>query len=106
MFSRPVNLENPEIIDKKKIFLLSKSRNAGELLKVKPISIAVAELMKNYTSSMLNSILTRSDHKPTLIVGGIVIGLLANSILGDGDTIIVEADEYDRTLLSYAHQCQ
>jgi len=49
---------------------------------------------------MLSSILTSSGDKPTLIVGGIVQDILSNSILGDGDTIIVEADEYDRTLLS------
>ena len=103
VFSSAVKLENPEIIESKRknIPVIKRAEMLGELLKVKPISIAVAGTHgKTTTSSMLNSILTRSDHKPTLIVGGIVQGLLANSILGDGDTIIVEADEYDRTLLS------
>ena len=103
VFSSAVNLENPEIIESKRknIPVIKRAEMLGELLKVKPISVAVAGTHgKTTTSSMLNSILTRSDHKPTLIVGGIVQGLLANSILGDGDTIIVEADEYDRTLLS------
>ena len=103
VFSSAVNLENPEIIESKRqnIPVIKRAEMLGELLKVKPISVAVAGTHgKTTTSSMLNSILTKSDHKPTLIVGGIVQGLLANSILGDGDTIIVEADEYDRTLLS------
>ena len=103
VFSSAVNLENSEIIESKKknIPVIKRSEMLGELLKVKPISVAVAGTHgKTTSSSMLNAILTKSDHKPTLIVGGIVQGLLSNSILGDGDTIIVEADEYDRTLLS------
>ena len=44
VFSSAVNLENPEIIESKKknIPVIKRSEMLGELLKVKPISVAVA----------------------------------------------------------------
>ena len=81
--------------------VIKRAEMLGELLKVKTNSIAVAGTHgKTTTASMLSIILKESNHKPTLIVGGIVQEFQSNTILGDGDTIIVEADEYDRTLLS------
>ena len=103
VYSSAVNENNSEIQESrsKNIPVIKRAEMLGELLKVKSNSVAVAGTHgKTTTSSMLSSILTSSGDKPTLIVGGIVQDILSNSILGDGDTIIVEADEYDRTLLS------
>ena len=103
VYSSAVREDNCEI-EKSRLLnipVIKRAEMLGELLKVKSNSIAVAGTHgKTTTSSMLNSILTNSGYEPTLIVGGIVQDILSNSVLGDGDTIIVEADEYDRTLLS------
>ena len=103
VYSSAVSEDNSEIQKSRNLNIpvIKRAEMLGELLKVKNNSIAVAGTHgKTTTSSMLNSILTSSGDKPTLIVGGIVQDILSNSILGEGDTIIVEADEYDRTLLS------
>jgi len=103
VYSSAVKGDNCEIQESKKmdIPVIKRAEMLGELLKVKTNSIAVAGTHgKTTTASMLSIILKKSNHKPTLIVGGIVQEFQSNTILGDGDTIIVEADEYDRTLLS------
>jgi len=103
VYSSAVKNDNCEIQKSKNINIpvIKRAEMLGELLKVKTNSIAVAGTHgKTTTSSMLSVILNESNHNPTLIVGGIVQQFQSNTILGDGDTIIVEADEYDRTLLS------
>ena len=73
----------------------------GELLKTKDNSIAISGTHgKTTTTSILGTMLDEIGLKPTIVVGGIVKGIKSNSLLGDGDIIIVEADEYDKTLLS------
>ena len=73
----------------------------GELLKLKKISIAISGTHgKTTTCSMLSSILIEADLNPTLVIGGIVNNFGSNAILGQGDIIVVEADEFDRSFLS------
>ncbi len=103
VYSSAVALDNCEIIKAKKINvpIIRRAEMLGELLKVKERSIAVAGTHgKTTTSSMLSLILDGNNSNPTVVVGGIVQEFQSNSKLGTGDTIIVEADEYDRTLLS------
>tara|TARA_Y100001968_G_scaffold15374_2_gene12378 strand:- start:376 stop:1761 length:1386 start_codon:yes stop_codon:yes gene_type:complete len=103
VYSSAVQLDNCELIESKKnnIPIIKRAEMLGELLKVKQNSIAVSGTHgKTSTTSMLGSILNEAKKHPTLVVGGIVHELQSNSILGKGDTIVVEADEYDRTLLS------
>ena len=49
---------------------------------------------------MLGSILYESKLDPTLIIGGIVNKFNSNNISGNGNIIVVEADEFDRSFLS------
>ena len=49
---------------------------------------------------MLGSILHESKLDPTLIIGGIVNKFNSNNISGNGDFIVVEADEFDKSFLS------
>ena len=103
VYSSAVSLDNIEIQEAKNnnIPYIKRAEMLGELLKVKKNSIAVAGTHgKTTTTSMLGVILNASDIDPTIVVGGIVQGFKTNSIFGEGDTIVVEADEYDKTLLS------
>ena len=103
VYSSAVSLDNTEIQEAKNnnIPYIKRAEMLGELLKVKKNSIAVAGTHgKTTTTSMLGVILNASEIDPTIVVGGIVQDFKTNTIFGKGDTIVVEADEYDRTLLS------
>jgi len=55
---------------------------------------------KTTTTSMVGLVLTEAGIDPTIIVGGKLSGLGGtNARLGQGDYIVVEADEFDRTFL-------
>ena len=55
---------------------------------------------KTTTTSMVGLVLTEGKIDPTIIVGGKLSGLGGtNARLGNGEHIVVEADEFDRTFL-------
>ena len=102
VYSSAINKSNPEIQSAKKnnIPIMKRAELLGELLKIKDISIAVSGTHgKTTTSSMLGSILYEAETNPTLIIGGIVKKFNSNNITGDGDIIVVEADEFDKSFL-------
>ena len=47
----------------------------------------------------IGTIVKNENLNPTVIVGGVVKSFQTNTLLGSGDTFIVEADEYNRTFL-------
>jgi len=102
VYSSAVNNNNPEMnaAIKKQIPLIRRAEMLAELLKVKTTSIAIAGTHgKTTTCSMLGSILTAAETNPTLVIGGIVNKFQSNTISGDGNIIVVEADEFDRSFL-------
>tara|TARA_Y100000590_G_C15703081_1_gene1007516 strand:+ start:282 stop:1673 length:1392 start_codon:yes stop_codon:yes gene_type:complete len=102
VYSSAVNKKNKEILSAKdkNIPIMKRSRLLGELIKIKDISIGVSGTHgKTTTSSMLGAILHESKLEPTLIIGGIVNKFNSNNISGDGNIIVVEADEFDRSFL-------
>lgn len=103
VYSSAVRENNPEILEAKDkgIPVIRRAEMLGELIAVKETSIAVSGTHgKTSTSSMLGSVLNAADHDPTLVVGGLVRTIGTNSLLGQGDIIIVEADEFDRSFLA------
>ncbi len=103
VYSSAVRENNPEILKAKDkgIPVIRRAEMLGELIAVKETSIAVSGTHgKTSTSSMLGSVLNAADHDPTLVVGGLVKTIDTNSLLGQGDIIIVEADEFDRSFLA------
>jgi UDP-N-acetylmuramate--alanine ligase len=103
VYSSAVRENNPEILEAKDrgIPVIRRAEMLGELIAVKETSIAVSGAHgKTSTSSMLGSVLNAGDHDPTLVVGGLVKTIGTNSLLGLGDIIIVEADEFDRSFLA------
>ncbi len=103
VYSSAVKQDNPEIVEAKKrgIPVIRRAEMLGELIAVKETSIGVAGTHgKTSTSSIIGTVLTEADLDPTLVVGGLVKKLDTNSVLGAGDLIVVEADEYDRSFLA------
>lgn len=102
VYSSAVNEENPEVAEarNRKIPVISRAEMLAELLKLKPTSIAVGGTHgKTTTTSLLGTVLTEAGLDPTLVVGGVVKSLDVNAIIGQGDIIVAEADEFDRSFL-------
>ncbi len=55
---------------------------------------------KTTTTSMVGIVMMAANLDPTIIVGGKVMNLGTNNVLGGGEQIIVEADEFDRSFLT------
>lgn len=84
----------------KNIPTIPRSEMLAELLKLKPTSVAVGGTHgKTTTTSMIGAVLTEADLDPTLIVGGVVRSLDVNAVLGSGEVIVAEADEFDKSFL-------
>ena len=103
VYSSAVDMDNIEILTSKNknIPVIRRAEMLAELLKLKKISIAISGTHGKTTScSMLSSILVEANLNPTVIIGGIVNNFGSNTISGEGDIILVEADEFDRSFLS------
>ena len=103
VYSSAVQEDNPEVIaaQKKGIPVIRRAEMLGELIALKETSVGVAGTHgKTSTSSMVGTMLSQAKLDPTLVVGGLVRNIDTNSLLGAGDIIVVEADEFDRSFLS------
>lgn len=103
VYSSAVNVgENPEIIEAQKLGIpvLRRAEMLAEISRMK-YSIAVAGTHgKTTTTSMIGLILIEAGFDPTVIVGGRLKDFGGtNARLGNGNWIVVEADEYDRSFL-------
>ncbi|MFK7844253.1 MAG: UDP-N-acetylmuramate--L-alanine ligase [Rhodothermales bacterium] len=93
--------ENPETLEaeKNRIPLIPRSVMLGELMRMK-FGIGIAGTHgKTTTTTMTGLVVTEGGFDPTIIVGGKVASFGSNAVAGEGDIIVIEADEYDRTFL-------
>ncbi len=102
VYSSAVTTDNPEVkaAIEKKIPIIKRSEMLAETMRMK-YGIGIAGTHgKTTTTSMVGLTLTESGIDPTIIVGGKLSGLGGtNARLGNGEFIVVEADEFDRTFL-------
>lgn len=92
---------NPETLEaqRRRIPLIRRAEMLGELMRQK-YGIGVAGTHgKTTTTSMVGLVVREAGFDPTIIVGGKVAVFDSNAVSGEGDIIIIEADEYDRTFL-------
>ena len=84
----------------KNLLIYSRAKMLSEISKLNNSTIAIAGTHgKTTTSSIIGSILKSLNLDPTIIVGGVVKSIDSNSVLGSGDTFVVEADEYNKSFL-------
>jgi len=103
VYSSAVTLDNPEVkaAQERNIPIIRRAEMLGELLKLKKYSIAIAGTHgKTTTTSMVGNMMSTGGLDPTLIIGGILKHLKSNAFLGQGEYVVAEADEFDRTFLS------
>ena len=100
--SSAVKDSNPEIAAAihHKIPVIRRAEMLSEIMRMS-YGIGIAGTHgKTSTTSMVGSVLSAAKLEPTIIVGGIVKNYGSNNLLGSGEYIVVEADEFDRSFLT------
>ena len=102
VYSSAVVPDNPEVraAADKNIPIIKRAEMLAETMRMQ-YGIGIAGTHgKTTTTSMVGLTLTEGGIDPTIIVGGKLSGLGGtNARLGNGEFIVVEADEFDRTFL-------
>jgi len=102
VYSDAIPEDNCELVEAKKqnILCYSRAKMVSQIAKLKSSTVAISGTHgKTTTTSIIGSMLKDSNLDPTIIVGGVVKSINSNSALGEGDIFVVEADEYNRSLL-------
>jgi UDP-N-acetylmuramate--alanine ligase len=102
--SSAVPQDNVEVMEahRLKIPVIPRAEMLAELMRLK-FGIAVAGAHgKTTTTSMIASVLAAADLDPTFVVGGRVNHAGASARVGQGEYMVVEADESDRSFLLLA----
>lgn len=102
VISSAVGEDNPEVFEARRrgITVIKRAEMLGELMRLK-YSIGIAGTHgKTTVTSMIGKIMTDAELDPTVIVGGIVSGKGTGASLGNGEYLVAEADEYDRSFLA------
>jgi UDP-N-acetylmuramate--alanine ligase len=100
--STAVRADNPEVLAAraKRIPVVPRAVMLAELMRLKQ-GIAIAGTHgKTTTTSLVASVLAQAGIDPTFVIGGRLNAAGANSRLGSGDYIVVEADESDASFLN------
>ena len=101
VISSAINEDNVEVGEarRQKIPVIPRAEMLAELMRMK-YGIAVAGSHgKTSTTSMIAQVLEVAGFDPTIIVGGRLNTIGAHAKLGEGDFIVAEADESDRSFL-------
>ena len=99
--STAVKDDNPEVVEARgrNIPVIPRAEMLAELLKMK-FSIAVSGCHgKTTTTSIISTVLAYGGLDPTMVIGGRLDSIGSNARLGDGEVIVVEADESDGSFL-------
>lgn len=100
--STAVKGDNPEVIAARahRVPVVPRAVMLAELMRLKR-GIAIAGTHgKTTTTSLVTSVLAEAGVDPTFVIGGKLNSAGANSRLGSGDFIVVEADESDASFLN------
>jgi UDP-N-acetylmuramate--alanine ligase len=102
VISTAVKGDNPEVIAARagRVPVVPRAVMLAELMRLKQ-GIAIAGTHgKTTTTSLVTSVLAEAGIDPTFVIGGRLNSAGANSRLGAGDFIVVEADESDASFLN------
>ncbi|WP_310385980.1 UDP-N-acetylmuramate--L-alanine ligase, partial [Roseateles sp.] len=100
--STAVKPDNPEVIAARaqRIPVVPRAVMLAELMRLKK-GIAIAGTHgKTTTTSLVTAVLTEAGIDPTFVIGGKLMSAGANSRLGSGEYLVVEADESDASFLN------
>src|SRR6202012_5325351 len=101
VYSTAVKPDNPEMVAarERRLPLVRRAEMLAELMRLQ-FSVAVGGTHgKTTTTSMIACLLDAGGLDPTVVNGGIINAYGTNAKVGEGDWIVVEADESDGTFL-------
>jgi len=101
VISSAVRPTNPEVVEaqRRQIPVIPRAEMLAELMRLR-FSIAVAGAHgKTTTTSMIALVLERCGLDPTAVIGGRLSAFGSNARLGNGEFMVAEADESDRSFL-------
>ena len=78
---------------------ISRARMLAELMRTKYSIAITGSHGKTTTTSLISHILIEAQMDPTVIIGGKLQNLSSNIRIGNGDFLVAEADESDRSFL-------
>ncbi|PKR60257.1 UDP-N-acetylmuramate--L-alanine ligase [Thalassospira lohafexi] len=101
VISTAVKSDNPEVIAARAdmIPVVRRSEMLAELMRLKAAIAVGGTHGKTTTTSLVATMLDAAGLDPTVINGGIINSYGTNARLGDGDWMVVEADESDGTFV-------
>jgi UDP-N-acetylmuramate--alanine ligase len=101
VISSAVRPTNPEVVEagRQQVPVIPRAEMLAELMRLR-FSIAVAGAHgKTTTTSMIALVLERAGLDPTAVIGGRLRAFGSNARLGQGEFMVAEADESDRSFL-------
>lgn len=100
--SSAVHGDNPEVVSARELHIpiVPRAVMLAELMRLRK-GIAIAGTHgKTTTTSLVASVLAAADLDPTFVIGGRLNSVGVNAQLGEGEYIVVEADESDASFLN------
>lgn len=101
VISSAIKMDNVEVEEARrmKIPVIPRAEMLAELMRMKNGIAVAGSHGKTSTTSMIAQVLELAGFDPTIIVGGRLNTIGAHAKLGEGDFIVAEADESDRSFL-------
>ena len=101
VISSAVKPENPEVLEARaqRVPVVRRAEMLAELMRLKATISIAGTHGKTTTTSLISTLFLAADKKPTVINGGIINAYGTNAILGEGEWMVVEADESDGTFI-------
>ena len=99
--STAIKADNPEVVEARARHLpvVRRAEMLAELMRLKSCVSVAGTHGKTTTTSMVASVLDAAGIDPTVINGGIINAYGTNARLGEGEWMVVEADESDGTFV-------
>jgi len=107
VYSTAVKADNPEMVAgrEKRLPLVHRGEMLAELTRLQYTVAIGGTHGKTTTTSMVAALLDAGGMDPTVINGGIINAYGTNAKVGEGDWMVVEADESDGTFLRVKSTC-
>ena len=101
VISSAVKSDNPEVAEARaqRIPVVRRAEMLAELMRLKATVSIAGTHGKTTTTSLISTLFMVADKKPTVINGGIINAYGTNAIMGEGEWMVVEADESDGTFI-------
>jgi UDP-N-acetylmuramate-alanine ligase len=101
VISSAVKDDNPEVREARamRIPVVRRAEMLAELMRLKATVSIAGTHGKTTTTSLISTLFMAGGKQPTVINGGIINAIGTNAVKGEGDWMVVEADESDGTFI-------